>query len=316
MKKMLKPASLLLYLQALILFFTIGATFAAYSGKAEGQGLAGGAIIISYGILLAAIAFLVSLFVAWNAPVKTIIRLNKLLFAFELFFTLTIIYRYCDFYDNGNTSNEKEETLYKSVAFSVVQNNIAQEQDNKTVGLGFFKPDFINNSTIYFYGSKVVELPDRDMQPTDSLVFIKKTSGAYEILYAPPWFYPEHLKMDYGVLYTKVVSVGRNFVEIEVNKQTQQTTFVSREIGTTLFWPEFLLTINSVEFDNNDQKVRVKPLSYAGVVTLSFAFMRPVRVRQNWMKVNLLDDNFRTIGSGWIKWRKDGEMLISYSLLS
>lgn len=122
--------------------------------------------------------------------------------------------------------------------------------------------------------------------------------------------------MGYGVLFTKVVSAGRNFVEIEVNKQTQQTTFVSREIGTTLFWPEFLLTINSVEFDNNDQKVRVKPLSYAGVVTLSFAFMRPVRVRQNWMKVNLLDDNFRTIGSGWIKWRKDGEMLISYSLLS
>ena len=118
---MLKPASLLLYLQTLVLFFVIGATFAAISGKAQGQGLAGGAIIISYGILLAVVAFLVSLFVAWNATVKTIIRLNKLLFAFVLFFALTIFYRYCDFHDNENTSKEIEDTLYKSVAFPAVQ---------------------------------------------------------------------------------------------------------------------------------------------------------------------------------------------------
>ena len=191
-----------------------------------------------------------------------------------------------------------------------------RENEKNTIDLGFFKPDFISHSTLYFYGLPVVENQNESALPTDSLVFIKRTTGAYEISYAPPWFFPEHQKMDYGILFIKVISAGRNFVEIEVNKQTHQRVFVSREMGTTLFWPEFLLTINSVEFKSSEQKVLVKPLQYAGVVNQSFAFMRPLIVRENWMKVNLLDENLKTIGSGWIEWRKDGELLITYSLLS
>jgi hypothetical protein len=34
------------------------------------------------------------------------------------------------------------------------------------------------------------------------------------------------------------------------------------------------------------------------------------------MHVVLLNDDFKDLGKGWVQWQKDGELLISYSLLS
>ena len=35
-----------------------------------------------------------------------------------------------------------------------------------------------------------------------------------------------------------------------------------------------------------------------------------------WIKVELIDENYNSLGQGWIKWREEGKLLISYSLLS
>jgi len=39
---------------------------------------------------------------------------------------------------------------------------------------------------------------------------------------------PEFLKLDYDILYFKVVSVAKEFVEVEVNKQNKQTAFAEK----------------------------------------------------------------------------------------
>lgn len=184
------------------------------------------------------------------------------------------------------------------------------------MGLGMITPKFYENSVLYFYGNPNLEKPVFDHVPTDSLVF-KRSEMGMEITYAPPWFVPAHLKMDYEILFIRMLSINHEFVEVIVNEFNGQTAYMDRAQNELRYWPEFLLSINSVEplFPENNP-VRIKPLSYAGLVSTSYSFLKPLRVSDQWMQVELLDDNFKSHGKGWIKWREDGKLLIKYSLLS
>ena len=62
MKKLFKPASLLLYFLTILSFFLAGFLYAALTGAGKGQGLAGGAIVLGYGVLSAGVAFVISIF--------------------------------------------------------------------------------------------------------------------------------------------------------------------------------------------------------------------------------------------------------------
>lgn len=193
---------------------------------------------------------------------------------------------------------------------------IRQNDYQPIMGLGMATPKFFENNVIYFYGNPNLEKPVNDHLPTDSLVF-QRTELGIEITYAPPWFVPAHLKMDYEMLFLRVVSLHRDFIEVMVNETNGQTTFMDRFKVNLRLWPEFLLTINTVEpLSRQDNPPRIKPLSHASVVMGEYALLRPLRVRAQWIEVELLSDGFKSQGKGWIKWQENGILLISYSLLS
>jgi len=62
MKKLLTSTALLFYLLVLLVFFFAGTYFSAIAGVAKGQGLAGPAIVLGYGVIAAALALLASFF--------------------------------------------------------------------------------------------------------------------------------------------------------------------------------------------------------------------------------------------------------------
>jgi len=97
MKKIFRPAALLFYLLSLLVFFIIGIIVAGLSGAAENQGLAGGAIVVFYGIVSALLAFVVSLFLAYRAKFQFVVLSNKILFILLLclviFFTINFYLR-------------------------------------------------------------------------------------------------------------------------------------------------------------------------------------------------------------------------------
>ncbi len=92
MRSVFKPASFLLYVLSLICFFFIGLFIAKYTGAGENQGLAGGAIVLFYGIVTAGIALIVSVFVAYAIELKYIITLNKILGALLVVLGVTIFF--------------------------------------------------------------------------------------------------------------------------------------------------------------------------------------------------------------------------------
>ncbi|NBC64057.1 MAG: hypothetical protein GVY07_00160 [Bacteroidetes bacterium] len=85
MKKLIKPASLLLYLLMILVFFFVGVYYAVITGAAEGQGLAAGAIVVGYGVFTGFLALLVSFFIAYYASAKVVVRFNQVLAIILLF---------------------------------------------------------------------------------------------------------------------------------------------------------------------------------------------------------------------------------------
>ncbi len=79
MKKLIKPASLLLYLLSLLVFFLAGMVYAGVSGVAKGQGLAGGAIVLGYGVMFGIIALVVSIFIAFYVKHRAVVITNRIL---------------------------------------------------------------------------------------------------------------------------------------------------------------------------------------------------------------------------------------------
>lgn len=305
----------------IIIFFISGVYVAGITGAAEGQGLAGAAIVLGYGVITATIAFILSVILVQYVEKKTIIQANKILGVIFLIFAGITAYRIITTESSGDPNPGNlpvtKEPAANAVSPPVPPVDMPIPIADDEFGLGFFKPDFFNRSVLYFYGSPNFEKPVSDHTPADSVVFRQSDGNRIDIAYAPPWLVPDHLKMDYDILYFKIKSINRDFVEVIVNKTTNRNAYVNRQAGQIIYWPDFLLSVHSVEFPpNQTQTIRIKPLNYAGQVNEDFVFMKPLRIQENWMEVQLQDGDFQKTGNGWIQWRNEHELLIEYSLLS
>ena len=325
MSKLFKPANLLMYLLVILVFFMAGMVLAGTAGAAKGQGLAGGSIIFGYGVFAAFIAFIVSLFVVHKAKINTIVKINKIFGILLLIAVCLIIYRVITINKSKNPEKElptktttQEPKDISMVSYKTSNKPILVEQNSKSsIGIGFFKPNYFEYPTLYFFDDINLEKGLMEHLPTDSVVFANDKYNNPTTTYAPPWLYPEHLKLDYGIITFKVVGIGRDFVKVEANKKTKQVTYLDKYKGTFVSWPDFILSANSVEFNENGRKkVFVRPMDYAGEVNVEYSFIKPILVEEDWMYVKLVNENFVEQGKGWIRWKKDNILLITYSLLS
>ncbi|WP_411896182.1 hypothetical protein [Winogradskyella sp. A2] len=327
---MLKPYSFFMYFLALIAFFFLGLIYAGITEAGKGQMLAGGAIVFGYGVIGAFIGLCLSLFLACILKRSLIIKVNGLLaliiVASFSYFTIKYQKRQRQKLEHESQKKEQPKTYEapsqaedkaqaKQIAM-LIELKVKIQSETK-MGLGMFTPNFYDNKTLYFYGNLTPGKSLVEHMPTDSITFIQTEYGTYDIATAPPWLVPEHLKLDYGILYFKVKTIGHDFTEVIVNTINNQTAYVDRYGGKLLYWPEFLMGIHSVEFhDSSKHKVYVKPLDYATTVNTSHSFMRPIKIQNEWLYVALQNEDFKEVNRGWIRWRKDGKLLITYSLLS
>lgn len=318
MKQLFSPSSIILYLLTILVFDLLGMSFAAITGAAKGQGLAGGAIVFMYGIFAAFAGLLAAVVYCYHADQLKIKKANRILAVVLIVLIAGISVRV---YLKGDSKEStfkiiEQESEIITAKYSPVK-TIKNDEPGSSMGLGFFKPDLLGKGVLYFYGEQNLDKPVYEHTPDDSLVFRKTEISNYDLVYAPPWLLPAHYKLDYDIFYLKLISVGKDFVEVSVNDQTQKISFLDRYAGEILYWPEFLLRVHSVELlPESDQKIRIKPLNYAGEVNVKYDFLKPVLVQDEWMMVELYDENYTFLGKGWIQWKDDNKLLIAYSLLS
>ncbi len=212
----------------------------------------------------------------------------------------------------GNETLEKANVERNAYASSENQNS------ESVVGMGMAYPHLEVDETLYFFGIPEANSDPFIMKPIDSLTFYQ---GKYyiDIAYAPPYFMPEKIKLDYDMLFMKVITVTRNFLEVEVNVSTHQTAWINKDGADYFPWPEFLLNMHSIEvIDAANNPLRVKPLDYAGlyVTTESELLLQVVMVKGDWVKVQTNGDSGKTPEYAWVKWKEGNQLLITYSILS
>jgi hypothetical protein len=319
-----------MYFLALIAFFFLGLIYAGITEAGKGQMLAGGAIVFGYGIIGAFIGLCLSLFLAYKLKRSLILKINGLLALIIIasfgYFTIKYQKRQREKFEQEFRKSEQPKTQEApSTAEGAVQaKEIAmltdlevRIQSETKMGLGMFTPNFYDNKTLYFYSNLTSGKSVQEHMPIDSITFKQTEYGTYAIATAPPWLVPDHLKLDYGMLFFRVKTIGHDFIEVIVDTINSQTAYVDKYAGKLLYWPEFLMGIHSVEFhDPSRHEIYLKPLDYATTVNTSYSFMRPVEIRNEWMYVALQNEDFKEVARGWIRWHKNGKLLISYSLLS
>lgn len=332
MKKLLKPSSIGFYILMLLVCFILGLYFAGDIDAGKNQGLAGGAIVVGYGVLFAGVGFIASFFIAYYVATKLLVKINVFLLILLL---AAIGYKYFEFQQRDKLQKEESEKfdppsttptsqteplgmakLYSRHINDGVPQKILNEE-NSEMGMGFFSPNYYESPTLYFYGNLNLEKSLMDHAPYDSITFKRNKFNQFEIATAPPFLVPEYLKLDYDRLYFKVMSVSEDFIEVVVNKTNGQTSYVDRRAGRLIYWPEFLLSMHSVEFlPYSKEKVHERSFENSGKVNTPHQFMRAAQIKGDWMKVLLLNGDFKTVANGWIQWKREGKLLIMYNLLS
>lgn len=338
MKKILKPASLLFNFLSLLFFFMVGLYYAGFIEAGKNQGLAGGAIVLGWGVLFGGIAFIASFFGTRYLPHKIIVWGNTI---FGVLILITYGIKFFEYQQKKSETYKNQEpheqiekkptapamdaeptamlypedvSLYLNK--KVVRNN-TQLEEPPSMGMGFFSPNFYENQVLYFYSNPNFEKSIMEHIPYDSITFKRNKYNSLEIATAPPWLVPDHLKLDYDMLYFKIESVTEEFAEVIVNTTNGQTSYVHKPSGKIIYWPEFLLNVNSVEFyPNSKEKVRARPFKASGEINTPHQFMKPIKIQGEWAEVLLLNSDFKKVGKGWIQWERENKLLINYNLLS
>jgi hypothetical protein len=280
-------------------------------------------IVLFYGIIAASLAFLVAIYIAFYLHRPKLIVINRALVFLLVIVIFLVVYRSSVFTDHAKNFNERPKTLEETKKIELSHVNLFHAEKMKInllnneefLGIGFFKPNFYEYPTLYFYGNINLEKGMSEHMPMDSLVFENNELNELSTSYAPPWLYPEHLRLDYGIIYFKVIGTGFDFLKVEANKLTGQVTYLDKNKGTFLSWPEFIMLNNSLMFNEKSEgSVYNKPFENAGKIPLQFEFIKPLLIQDDWIYAKLVDENLKENGKGWIRWKKGKELLITYVL--
>ncbi|UZD23301.1 hypothetical protein [Algoriphagus halophytocola] len=317
MNKFIKPSSFAFYLLLFLLSFILGAAGAGIAGAAENQGLAGGAIVLGYGLMTALGGVVLALIIISKTEVERIKKANWILLGILLCIFAMLSYksytREKSKQNNPIDIQPKRETNPAPTLMSPVH----YKSPGSRMGLGLFSPNYHENKVLYFYAAQHSDKPIEDQPKLDSITFSQNEHGNYTIGTAPPWLMPEHMKLDYNILYFKILRIGKDYLQIEGNTDTNQAFFVSKWSGETILWPEFILSTFMLEFPEGEkQPLRIKPLDNASIIPHTSRYMRAISIQDHWVEVEVLNEQWKPIDYGWIKWRDENKLLIQYTLLS
>ena len=310
MKNLIRPAALLLYVLTLLTGLLAGMLVAAWAGAGEGQGLAAGAIVVGYGVMTAGGALILALFAAATQPIPLLKKVNRIVLVTLVVLVLLAIWRSAE-------RRSRETSATDPPAAPVLVSTTVSLPDQLPLGFGMFKPNLFDHPTLFFYNCPHSSKALHDHVPIDSLTIQTTEYGTWDVRSAPPWLWPEHLKLDYNLLYFRIVGLTQEAVQVIVNQQTGDTRCLDRRQGNMYYWPDFLLSVADVRpLDPTTNPCRIKPLDHASETRDQATTYRPIQVRGDWLQVEGTEAHDTVLSKGWLRWRRGEQLLVSWSLLS
>lgn len=313
-------------ISCLFIGFLTGGTVAKYFFINSGDGLAGAATAAMSGLFGAVVGLILAIVLLkkLSEKVKLLLVVGLVLISVVLWGVFHYQYKQRQLEKQqenvglfGDVTHNTATTTPVAMAIkqeSTVSNSL-RLKDGTKMGIGVVSIAPSAGKALRFYSKpEHFDLPETH-SPADSLTF-KAAQHYVDIATAPPWFVPHYMKLDYEILQLVAVTVRKNWIEVIVNKTNGQTAWVYKKDVGFSFWPEFLLNVHSVELLNPaDFPPRIKPMDHASPVSnvdLN-SFFHPVAIKDDWLQVHPDKEVDHDI---WIRWKRDGILLVSYSLLS
>lgn len=153
MKKIFKPASLLFSFLAVLVLFIVGIYFAGLIDAGRNQGLAGGAIVLGWGVLFAGAALFISFFATYKLAHKKVVLGNWILLLLLLISYGITHYRYNQrqklkeeidkpFKEKPTLpTTPAEPTAMLSLVEISDEGDIPSNSKENASGMGFFTPE-------------------------------------------------------------------------------------------------------------------------------------------------------------------------------
>lgn len=312
-----------LLVSLLFIGFVAGGTIAKYFFVNEGDGLAGAGTAAVLALFGAAVGLVVSIILLRKLEEKIKMVLAVVLFVVSLILWVVFHQQYKQRQaererENAELFGDRKPSKLVAVAMDAEPSTTDMDlklADGTEMGIGMVSISPEDGKVLRFYSRpQHHELPE-NLQATDSLTF-KDARHYIDIATAPPWFVPQYMKLDYGMLQLVAVTVQKNWIEVIVNKTNGQTFWVYRHDVGYSTWSEFLLNVHSVELLNPaDFPPRIKPMDHASPdqsVNPNGIFY-PVSVKDDWLQVHPDHEEGHDV---WVRWKRDGILLVSYSMLS
>lgn len=191
------------------------------------------------------------------------------------------------------------------------------------MGIGMAMPQMMDERPLYFYSTVDPGSHPSQLTPTDSLMF-NSSVHHIEISYAPAWLDTDIVRLNYDQLFFRVVTISQSWVEVIVNgldplpRSFRRTMWVSREAVDLQFWPEFFLSIHSVEpLNAANNPLRSGPAEETALMESNENdIYRVLAVQNDWMLVESLDYRESGTPRGWIRWNDGDRLLVRFNLLS
>lgn len=282
----------------------------------DNPGLVAGAIVVSLSVIGLIVGLVAGLIIWRYLKAATLKNLNWLLGISCLSVILWLSYRYVNREKaSGETPSAIRQVTKPATPVPSTIPPVSPDpviEDKVSAGLGMGRPLMDPGQVIYFFQNPT------DASPSDSLIF-EEGPNHLVVSESSSAFAPEHMKLDYQICYFLVKSMTGNRLQVIVDKQAGQTAWVSKDQMDLLPWPMFLTTVHSVEpknWDNNPVKMSPDDAAQA-MENIGPNHILEAKSRSgDWLNVVITDGNYQQIGRGWIRWRKDGKLMLDYNLLS
>ncbi|MTB53973.1 hypothetical protein [Lewinella sp. W8] len=306
--------------------FLNGALIGALLGApaAEGQMLAAGAIVFFYMIIGAVFGLAFTLFLAWRWD-ATRMRNMAIGAGVLALIMVGITYKLAE-----QRRAERQQRQQESLEGRVSPKPAAPAKDTLELtektqpaverqagpglaveGLGLVRVPFsAQGIRLPFFATSAV----RTTTAVDSLVY-DNDRGNFSLRYAPPYLMPFYQKMDYQTLLFRFSGISPQAVQLEVNEGQGRKLWVPREAVEVKFWPDFLAGVAVVHaLDPANNPVRRRALPHAPTADFPEGTQwMPRVVEGDWIGVlPLMPDGSRPEIPVWLRWRKDGQLLVGW----
>lgn len=187
--------------------------------------------------------------------------------------------------------------------------SLKREKSNKEVNFIKLK-DSIVNDLDFFNNLDNLGIGLLKVNISDSLIVINKDKVFIENFYAPT-ITPVFFKPDYGIFYLICTSKEKEYFEIQIRKGKTAKLIKTKNIKF-LKWETFLLNttgVSSLDWKKNPLRRIINNESKTIDVNEDDEF-KVIEVKREWIKISNEGEKV-----GWLKWRKENQLLIDVSLL-